>query len=388
MNADNPPLDESSTLISPSPAQRGRVGEGADWIASLQRCVADRIPAVLVTVAGAKGSVPREPGARMIVTADRLIGTIGGGHLEWKATDIARGLLQGGHGASLQRFPLGASLGQCCGGMAQLLFEPVSGTATWLDALAGVVARDEACVVVTRAHGPAAADKLIVSRDAVQGSLGDAALETAAIDAARAVLADGAGTRLAELGAARHLCLLDPIGPCDWHIVLFGAGHVGQAVVRTLAGMPCRITWVDSRDTVFPARVPANTTVVATDTPEAEVDAAPAGAFFLVMTHSHPLDQALAEHILRRTDFGWFGLIGSATKRRQFERRLAERGIDPARFADMTCPIGVPGIEDKRPAAIAIAVAAQLLQRHESGRRAGNLGAGDEVRREGRFAAR
>jgi xanthine dehydrogenase accessory factor len=138
---------------------------------------------------------------------------------------------------------------------------------------------------------------------------------------------------------------------------------------------------------VFPARVPANTTVVATDTPEAEVDAAPPGAFFLVMTHSHPLDQALAEHILRRTDFGWFGLIGSATKRRQFERRLAERGIDPARFADMTCPIGVPGIEDKRPAAIAIAVAAQLLQQYETKRCTGRLGAGCESTQRGRVAA-
>jgi xanthine dehydrogenase accessory factor len=110
---------------------------------------------------------------------------------------------------------------------------------------------------------------------------------------------------------------------------------------------------------------PANVTVALTDVPEAEVDAAPSGSYFLVMTHSHPLDQVLAERILRRTDFAYFGLIGSLSKRRQFEKRMELRGVSRARFKDMTCPIGVPGIEGKQPAAIAIAVAAELLQVRE-----------------------
>jgi xanthine dehydrogenase accessory factor len=136
-----------------------------------------------------------------------------------------------------------------------------------------------------------------------------------------------------------------------------------------MAELPCRITWVDSRDAAFPADVPANTTVVATDVPEAEVDAAPKGVYFLVMTHSHPLDQALTERILHRADFAYFGLIGSLSKRHQFERRLLARGITAEQLEAMTCPIGVPGIDDKRPAVIAIAVAAELLQRYESQRR-------------------
>jgi xanthine dehydrogenase accessory factor len=326
---------------------------------------------VLVTVAGAKGSVPREAGTKMIVTAADLIGTIGGGHLEWKATEIARRLLDGHDVEALQRFPLGASLGQCCGGLAQLLFEPVVGAPAWLDALATWRDTNVAGVIVTRVKSAATADKLIVGADAHAGSLGDATLDAAALAAARAQLAIGGATRLADLAGhdATVTCLLDPERPCDWHIVLFGAGHVGQALVRTLAGMPCRITWVDTRDAAFPAAVPENTTVVATDVPQAEVDAAPAGAYFVAMTHSHPLDQALAERILQRGGFAWFGLIGSASKRRQFERRLAARGLAPAQLAAMTCPIGVDGIRDKRPAAIAIAVAAELLQRYESNQR-------------------
>jgi len=148
--------------------------------------------------------------------------------------------------------------------------------------------------------------------------------------------------------------------------VLFGAGHVARALVAVLAGLPCRVTWVDGRESEFPADVPRNVTIVVTDTPEAEVAAAPTGACFLVMTHSHPLDQALAEAILRRGAFAYFGLIGSVSKRRQFERRMAERGIPPERFADMICPIGVPGIKGKEPSSIAIAVAAQLLQVEEA----------------------
>jgi xanthine dehydrogenase accessory factor len=339
------------------------------WIHDLRACVASGTPVVLVTVAGAKGSVPREPGAKMIVTADRLIGTIGGGHLEWKATEIARRLLSGADVEALQRFPLGASLGQCCGGMAQLLFEPVASAASWLEALARQA--DAGCVVVTRARSAAGSDKLIVTDAASTGTLGDPELDRAATEAARALLCDNGGTRLVEIGAggATATCLLDPLRPCDWHIVLFGAGHVGRAVVRALAEMPCRITWVDSRDAVFPTSVPAHTAIVATDVPEAEIDAAPAGAYFLVMTHSHPLDQALTERILRRGDYAYFGLIGSASKRSQFERRLRARGIEPAQLATMTCPIGVPGIDDKRPAVIAIAVAAELLQQYEKHQR-------------------
>jgi xanthine dehydrogenase accessory factor len=339
------------------------------WIHDLRACVASSTPAVLVTVAAAKGSVPREPGTKMIVTADRLLGTIGGGHLEWKATEIARHVLDGADVQALQRFPLGASLGQCCGGMAQLLFEPINVAAPWLDAVTNKP--DVARVVVTRVRSAAATDKLVVTATASTGTLGEPALDSAAIDAARALLRDGGTTRLTEIhaGGESTTCMLDPLYPCDWHIVLFGAGHVGQAIVRSMAELPCRITWVDSRDAAFPTDVPANTTVVATDTPEAEVDAAPAGAFFLVMTHSHPLDQALTERILRRFDFAYFGLIGSTSKRGQFERRLRERGIEAAQLAAMTCPIGVPGINDKRPAVIAIAVVAELLQHYEAKQR-------------------
>ncbi|MEG1116384.1 MAG: xanthine dehydrogenase accessory protein XdhC, partial [Janthinobacterium sp.] len=145
------------------------------------------------------------------------------------------------------------------------------------------------------------------------------------------------------------------------HLTLFGAGHVGAAIVRALGHLPCNITWVDEREDMFPAQLPGNVCIAATDTPEEFVAMAPPGGSFLVMTHSHALDQRLTQAIMEREDGGWFGLIGSDTKRKQFEHRLRARGVPDERIAAMVCPIGMPGIRNKAPAVIAASVACQLL---------------------------
>ncbi|GAB2908829.1 hypothetical protein GCM10027093_53620 [Paraburkholderia jirisanensis] len=153
-----------------------------------------------------------------------------------------------------------------------------------------------------------------------------------------------------------------PMMPPPMHIVLFGAGHVGHALVTLLGTLPCVVHWVDERDELFADEVPANVQIEATDTPDAIVDSAPAGTYFLVMTHNHALDFSLAARIMRRRDFAYFGMIGSQTKRVKFERRLIERGVAPHRLDEMICPIGIGGIENKAPFAIALAVCAELLQ--------------------------
>lgn len=284
---------------------------------------------VLVTVAIAEGSVPREPGTKMLVDAGEVTGTIGGGHLELRAIEIARAMLADGRERHFERFALGPGLGQCCGGVVHLLFE-----------------RTDAAHAALLLH-PAQDDLWrIVSIDG-----GGRQAPAFARDRGTHVIQDAAGQRW----------LVDAVMAPRAHLVLFGAGHVGAAIVRALADLPCRVTWVDERDDMFPADVPANVTVEATDTPEAVVAEAPDGASYLVMTHSHALDQRLAEAIMARPGVGWFGLIGSHTKRKQFEHRLRDRGVDGARIAAMVCPIGLPGITNKAPAVIAASVCAQLL---------------------------
>ena len=302
-------------------------------------------PAVLVTVAAVEGSVPREPGARMLVDASRQWGTVGGGHLELRGVETARAMLAKGEARRLERFPLGPSLGQCCGGVVQLAFE--------------VLDREHAALLAQRTN-----------EDSWRLVALDGAPDLALFDAGGQHL-HGSGTPDFTRAHGTHIMrepdgrrwLVDKVEAPHEHLMLFGAGHVGAAIVRALAELPCRVTWVDEREDLFPAQVPANVTVEATDTPEALAEEAAPGTSFLVMTHSHALDQRLAEAILKRPGFAadWFGLIGSNTKRKQFEHRLRDRGINEARLDAMVCPIGVPGIEGKQPAVIAVAVAAQLL---------------------------
>ncbi len=359
------------------------------WLPQALRLTRAGEPAVLVTVARAEGSTPREAGAKMLVCAGQQWDTIGGGHLEWRALDLARGMLRDtvpDGACKVERMALGPSLGQCCGGAATLVFERLTqDDIEWLQALDLALRSRRACMrqrTVSDAQGrPVASQVVLFGADANKGlatpGWHDRAQAPAGLLPGAAAQASGArsGSGRAPASARQETCFLasvegrlvmaELLAPPSMHVVLFGAGHVGQAIVRVLCSLPCTITWVDERDAHFPADIPANVDVEATDTPEAAIAQAPAGSCFLVMTHCHALDQRLCQHIFKRDDFAYFGLIGSQTKRRKFERRLAERGVDPQRFAQMVCPIGIDGIHGKAPEVIAISVVAELLRVQE-----------------------
>ena len=262
-----------------------------------QRWWAEGRRAEVVEVVRTQGSVPRETGTRMLVDAQEVVGTIGGGHLEWQAIERARQRLHTNTPNSQEiSVALGPTLGQCCGGALTLRF---------------------------------------------------AALEPNLLSA---------------------WTLSEP----RFHLQLYGAGHVGQAIIHALEGIDAHVRWIDVREEAFESlHLSVDHELLRTMTLETvwadpmtdEVDVAPPGGFHLVLTHSHDLDLALTERILRRADHGFFGLIGSATKRARFEHRLRDKGLAPEVLSTMTCPIGLPGIEGKEPAVIAVAVVAQLLSR-------------------------
>lgn len=246
------------------------------WLALLADFEARGEPCVLVTVADEQGSTPRDAGTKMLVGREEQHLTIGGGHLEYRAVDIAREMLAAGtRQPRLERFSLAASLGQCCGGVTTLLFEP----------------------------------------------------------------------QLAQ----------------DVPVIVFGAGHVARALVPLLAGLPCAVRWVDSRPQEFPAVLPAGVEKIVTDEPVDEIARMPAGAYYIVMTHNHPLDLELTDAILARGDHGYFGLIGSRTKWAKFRHRLAARGHGADRLATVRCPLGLPEVQGKLPLEIAIAVAGEVI---------------------------
>lgn len=170
--------------------------------------------------------------------------------------------------------------------------------------------------------------------------------------------------------ADRPATLLERVDEVAAPLWIYGAGHVGQALIHALAGLPFRVTWIDSRAGLLPANLPDNVQAWHSPAPAQTVRDAPAGAAFLVLTHDHALDYALCRAILERGDFSWLGLIGSGSKSARFRSRLARDRVAADRIARLVCPIGVAGIDSKLPAAIAIGVVAQLLQQLGSTRAA------------------
>ena len=149
-------------------------------------------------------------------------------------------------------------------------------------------------------------------------------------------------------------------------VALFGGGHVGHALARVLAPLPFALTWIDSRDGVFPDPAPDGVVCEHSDPVQGAVPGLAPGSRVLIMSFSHAEDLDVVAACLRRQrdqgDLPFIGLIGSQTKWATFGRRLRERGFTPDELARVTCPIGIPGIGGKEPEVIAVAVAAQLLQ--------------------------
>lgn len=146
-------------------------------------------------------------------------------------------------------------------------------------------------------------------------------------------------------------------------LLLFGAGHVGRALVLALAPLPFIVRWLDGRPDAYPAHVPANVVCEQLVDVAATLGSAPDGAFALIMTHDHGLDLEIVHAALLRRTLGFVGLIGSATKRARFKTRLAGRGLGAEDIDRLVCPIGEARLESKAPAEIAAGIAVDLLLR-------------------------
>jgi xanthine dehydrogenase accessory factor len=333
------------------------------WIEHLYRIRADGEDSVLVTVAAVRGSAPREAGAKMIVTSTETIGTIGGGQLEYQSARIAVARLNASgdsRGAvSFRRFRLGAGLGQCCGGVVDVMFERISAVSCdWLDELVRLY-RDRVPVVIATGEK----EKYLIKEKGIFPPQvpGDV---SAVVNTAREIICTrwpAARVRLPD----NSTMFYEPVLISDFDVAVFGAGHVGTAVVEVLARLDCNIRWVDSRRNIFPQNTPRNVVPIESARPERDISAMPAGSFFLIVTHSHPLDYEICGRVLRRDDFAWCGLIGSKSKRRRFENLMRQQGMSQSMLRKLTCPIGIDGVSGKTPAEIAISVSAQLLQVRE-----------------------
>ncbi|MBB5751273.1 xanthine dehydrogenase accessory protein XdhC [Prosthecomicrobium pneumaticum] len=295
--------------------------------------------AAMATLVETEGSSPREAGARIVALPDgTFFGTIGGGTLEWQVLAQLQALLARGAAARFERrtVALGPELGQCCGGRVGIAYER----------FAAADRPEVGLLAEAEARGA------FVTSGLVEG----ARLHRRMIEA---TIRPGDLERRGE-------AILEGFGEDRRTLYLFGAGHVGRALVLALAPLPFRVVWVDPRPGAFPAAMPQNVTPVQPENPAGLLAHAPAGSFVLVMTHSHPLDLEIIDAALRLETIAETGLIGSATKRARFTSQLRQAGVATERIERLICPIGIPGIRSKDPAVIAAATAADMIRRDEA----------------------
>lgn len=354
--------------------------------AAIATALETRGAAALVTVVASRGSAPRDAGTRMVVHPNgTFTGTIGGGTLEWRAIAEAQAMSAAIAPASpapaaaspvpasrfrLLPFALGPELGQCCGGHVRLAVEVFDRSR----------AGEVAALAAREAVGPFA----------TRGRIDEAGIRREIVEAA------GDSTGAAGHGPAAAVdgdVLAERFGESPRTLLLFGAGHVGRALVLALAPLPFRVIWVDPRPEAFPQAVPGNVSLVRPVDPVAMLRRAPDGAFVLATTHSHALDLAVVDGALAEARFSYVGVIGSATKRARFESRLAALGHSAEAIGGLVCPIGATGPTSKLPAVIAAATAVELIVRDEAERAgvapvraAAAVGAGTDAGRAGETA--
>lgn len=293
---------------------------------------------IRVVVAEVRGSAPREVGAGMLISQHSTLGTIGGGELEHRAVEHATQMLMDTAlpDIELLRYVLATDLAQCCGGVVRIWFEKlIAADVPFLRSAERASMTGVSSVGVTYAEGR-------IER------------------------------RIVPQHIAAHVEHLDdtlrwfePLRDPRPEVRIFGAGHVGQALVRVFDTLPARVSWIDPRSDLLPGTL-RHVQCRPMDDPVVAVRDAPRQSHFIVMTHRHALDYDLCRAVLARDDAAFLGLIGSASKAARFRSRLLRDGVSSTSLARLTCPIGLSGLHSKDPAVIAIAIAAQWLQHIES----------------------
>jgi xanthine dehydrogenase accessory factor len=297
---------------------------------TLTRAVAEHGAVARVVVAEVRGSAPREAGAAMLIRATGQLGTIGGGALEFEAAARARAMLSEGKADRLDRMPLGPALNQCCGGAVMILSE------VWDAERLGTLG-----------------DASVIARP-LPGTGGEMPLTV------RRILTRARCEGFRPVPRILHGWMVEPVSAADRDIWIWGAGHVGRALVGVLAPLPgLRLTWLDTDATRFPD-VPEGVVQRIAANPADLAHEAPAHAEHLILTFSHALDLEICHRLLAH-GFGSAGLIGSATKSARFRSRLKALGHGDGQIDRIRCPIGDPSL-GKHPQAIAVGVATELLK--------------------------
>ena len=305
-----------------------------NWVEMAMVMIARDGAVVRASLAEIKGSAPREAGAMMLITPSQIWQSIGGGALEYDMMRRARTMIDT---AMIEEAPpawtrqiiklvLGPDMGQCCGGQVRVLLEYFGPND--VPVLAGLAA-------ASRLVHPLAGNAPLKAADGRPDGPSDG------------MLADGSA-------------VIAPVALTGHPVFLYGAGHIGRALVPQLLALDCDLHWIDVADDRFPERVPDGARRVMAADPTVIAAHAPSNAVHLVITHDHALDEAICHRILTGSGFARLGLIGSATKAARFRSRLGKAGVSADQLERLVCPVGLAAISGKQPARVALSIAAAV----------------------------
>ena len=299
------------------------------WLHTLLKQLDAGTSSVLVMIAHIRGSAPREQGAYMVVDEQGFCGSIGGGALEYQALQIARSLLENPSDRGFERtwrdIALGPNLGQCCGGHVTLLFESYAPS---LLPHMTALSQGEGSILHAQSSDelPIICDKTANLYDAKTRSYSSAKLQSRD------------------------------------HLYIYGAGHVGRALMDVTAGLQLQRFWVDDDKSRFPEKIANDIEKVIARDMSLIANHAPANSYHIVLTYSHQLDEEIVRAILHKNEFLQLGLIGSRTKAARFKNRFAKEGLSTSVIERMICPIGLMDITSKKPEHVALSIAGQIAQ--------------------------
>jgi xanthine dehydrogenase accessory factor len=217
------------------------------------------------------------------------------------------------------------------------------------------------------------AKMLVTEQGRMHGTVGGGKVEARAIAEAVSMLSEPGApkTRFFQWSLEKDIGMtcggivrvyLETFNVTRWNIVIFGAGHVSQALVTILSRLDCRITCIDPREEWL-ARLPESAKVVRVlekDMP-ARVAAIPDGTFVLLMTMGHTSDKPILLEILRSRTFPYLGVIGSNAKAKRLRQDVRDAGLSPELTRAFRCPVGLD-LGSNHPEEIAISIAAEMLQ--------------------------
>lgn len=217
------------------------------------------------------------------------------------------------------------------------------------------------------------AKMLVTDAGRVFGTVGGGKVEARAIAEAQAMLGDAAAppTRFHQWSLEKDIGMtcggivrvyFEAFNVTRWNIVVFGAGHVANALIEILAKLDCRVTCIDPREEWLSriASSPKVTRVLSTDMPS-EVAKIPDGSFVLLMTMGHTTDKPILIEILRTRKFPYLGVIGSNAKAKRLRQDVVNAGLAEEMTRAFFCPVGLE-LGSNHPYEIAVSVTAQMLQ--------------------------